>query len=372
MPVVDPDGVDLSNFERKGINLNKDFPKIPGELWSRYIALCFHMCPKETRVSSMHHDDQYEVQVCLLRDVETLTKWKIVVPKQIVSGVSVKSDLTHCIDIETGEKYEQFPPEGWLHAGSSHSHNTMEAFFSYIDDKSELSMPGLHIVVGEIDHKKLEYSYQASIVLRKMRKEINIKEVVDVRPKVAGFHLDCLDYIDSVLSATKKFYAKFRKKYKKPSKSNKDADPSSDSGEFPFAPEASLPSTAPSSSIPFFDEDGKPTNFLYCLNRNNSDLFDDDPEAKEFNFDLPQDKELAKIISERLNSGATIKEILATVEAAELSQDGLDVDYDVDDEGKCLNCGGLGYICDLSTNNETENCPNCDGEGCIWESEEKA
>jgi len=202
---------------------------------------------------------------------------------------------------------------------------------------------------------------------------VSIKKVVDVRPRVAGFHLDCLDYIDSVLSATKKFYAKLRKKSKSKATSDADLrDLRSDSGEFPFNPEEALPETKPS-HIPFFDEDGKPTNFLHCLNRNNSDLFDDDPDAKEFNFDIPHDRELARIIGEKLNGGSTIKEILARVEVANLGQevsDDEEASFEVDDEGRCLNCGGLGYICDLSTNNDTENCPDCDGEGCIWESEE--
>lgn len=215
VPVDDPEGVKLSKFERTGIQLKKSFPKIPVELWSRYISLCFYMCPEGKQLSSSFHDSQLEVQVCLLRDTDTLSKWKIVVPKQIVSGVSVKAELAKCIDIETGERYEQFPPPGWVHAGSSHSHNTMDAFFSATDDKSELTVPGLHIVVGNIDHKKKEYTYRASVVLQKLRKEVDLDDVVDAEPGIFEFHQDVLEYIQTVVSANKKLYEDIKSKKKK-------------------------------------------------------------------------------------------------------------------------------------------------------------
>jgi hypothetical protein len=207
--------IELSEFERNGISLNKDFSKIPAELWSRWIALCFYMCPQTgSMMSSSMHDSQLEVQVCLLRNKITtdtgLDKagpdWKMVIPKQIVSGVSVKADLNKCIDIETGEEYTQFPPEGWLHAGSSHSHNTMGAFFSGVDNKSELTCPGFHVVIGNINHKDKQYTYASSIVLRKMRKNIDLDEVVDTDAVENEFHQDVLDYIDTVVSANRKIY----------------------------------------------------------------------------------------------------------------------------------------------------------------------
>jgi len=208
-------GVELSDFERNGIRLNKNFSRIPADLWSRWIALCFYMCPQTgSTMSASMHGSQLEVQVCLLRNLEItddgLTragpKWKMVIPKQIVSGVSVKADLNKCIDIESGEVYTQFPPEGWLHAGSSHSHNTMSAFFSGVDDKSELTCPGFHVVIGNINHKDKQYTYASSVVLRKMRKNIELDEVVDITPAEHEFHKDVLNYIDTVVSANKKLY----------------------------------------------------------------------------------------------------------------------------------------------------------------------
>ncbi len=210
-------GVELSDFERNGISLNKNFGKIPAELWSRWVALCFYMCPQTgSMMSSSFHDSQLEVQVCLLRNLEITdtgltragSEWKMVIPKQVVSGTSVKAELNNCIDIETGEKHTQFPPVGWMHAGSSHSHNTMGAFFSGVDNKSELTCPGFHVVIGNINHKDKLYTYASSVVLRKMRKIIDLEELVDTDPVESEFHEDVLQYIDTVVSANKKLYEK--------------------------------------------------------------------------------------------------------------------------------------------------------------------
>lgn len=40
-----------------------------------------------------------------------------------------------------------------------HSHNTMPAFFSPIDDRDELSVPGLYGVIGEIEELEDEYTF---------------------------------------------------------------------------------------------------------------------------------------------------------------------------------------------------------------------
>lgn len=252
VPVVDPAAHKVSYDEINGIKLIENFPKIPKELWARWIALCFHFCPDKPSYSSygpmVHqswdqksgsweyykyvnghrvqcskqeyeaskktssskskssscgsHSGELEVSMLLCRKADDLSKWRILIPKQVVSGGSVNADLSETIDIETGEKFSAFPPLGWVHAGSSHSHNTMAAFFSSIDDKSELTVPGLHIVVGRIDKKTMTYEHKSSIVLRQMRKKIELFDVVDAE-SVEGvtFHADVLEYI------TKRSYA---------------------------------------------------------------------------------------------------------------------------------------------------------------------
>jgi len=205
-PSEDPDGVELSEYELNGIKLIPDFPKIPPKLWSAYISLGFYLCPDDSRkMDRRHHDSILEVQVCLLRKADDLSQWKIIVPEQRVSGVSVKATLKNSIDIVTGERYKQFPPPGWKHAGTSHSHNRMDAFYSPTDDRSELNVPGLHIVIGDIDHRNRCYGYVACIVGRKQRKKVKLQQVVDATPLKQPFHSGVLDYVKEVVNRTQTY-----------------------------------------------------------------------------------------------------------------------------------------------------------------------
>jgi len=271
VPVEDPKASKVTVDEISGISLNDDFPKIPADLWSRYIDLCFHFCPEsrsyfQNYTSSSHastynvwntktntyekytwqgnqrvlcsdedkdkdkdskkscgfaswnrsggssshnptwsrsggssaqnsNSKDLEVSILLCRKADDLTKWRILVPKQDVSGGSVHAQTAESCDIETGEMITVFPPEGWLHAGSSHSHNSMSAFFSSTDDKSELTVPGAHIVIGNVDKDKMKYEHKASIVLRQLRKKVELFDIVDATPNKATFHLNVLKMV---------------------------------------------------------------------------------------------------------------------------------------------------------------------------------
>ena len=112
-------------------------------------------------------------------------EYRIVVPVQKVTGVSVRVDsFDKAIDITTGEVIEQWPPEGWLPVGSSHSHNTMDSFFSGTDDKYELGDPGLHIVVGNLNVLTKEYTLKASVTANFRRFMIDEAKVVDTTPSL--------------------------------------------------------------------------------------------------------------------------------------------------------------------------------------------
>jgi hypothetical protein len=111
--------------------------------------------------------DTNEVQVLLLRSETDVKIWKILVPKQIITPATVEAITHPSCDLETGEDYDVFPPVGWVHAGSSHSHNTMAAFFSGKDDRGELTVPGLHFVIGHITADS--YDIKASIVINRAR-----------------------------------------------------------------------------------------------------------------------------------------------------------------------------------------------------------
>ena len=177
----------ITKDQLEGFELADDINRIPADLWERWMSLCMEM----TRRNSAN----LEVSCRLLRNIEDPSQYRIVVPEQRVTGVSVRVDsFDKAIDIATGEVIAQWPPEGWRPCGSSHSHNSMQAFFSGTDDKYELGDPGLHIVVGEVDPKLKNYTIKASITANRRRFDIDADRVVE---------LECADevtYHPSVLS----------------------------------------------------------------------------------------------------------------------------------------------------------------------------
>jgi len=151
-PAFDPDANAVITDEHlKHFELNENIYRIPSELWAKWIKLCFHYVDKVQAC--------VEVSVRILRSVEDPSVYRFLVPRQKVSGASVRVDsFDEAIDLDTGEEITQYPPEGWVPVGSSHSHNTMQAFFSGTDDKYELGDPGIHIVVGSINTKEMKYT----------------------------------------------------------------------------------------------------------------------------------------------------------------------------------------------------------------------
>lgn len=185
-PAPDPlANVVLSEEQLKGFELNDDIIPIPAELWARWIRLCFHFAKERT--------GNLEVSCRFLRQEGDKSQWRLVIPPQEVGGASVHADnFDGSIDIVTGEVIEQWPPDGWLPCGSSHSHNTMSAFFSGTDDKYELGDPGLHIVIGSINLSQMTYTHKASITANNRRFLIDTAAVVDLTPTPADYHPDVL------------------------------------------------------------------------------------------------------------------------------------------------------------------------------------
>jgi len=289
IPVEDPKALTLTFQELNSIKLIDDFPKIPTRLWSRWVKLCLHQCyqqdserkleairqwnsvrdefeyfhyvdgkkvmiddPSEvlradskyriiSEYSSIYagsggynytsgyknYQKQLEVEALLCRKMDNLSEWKIVIPKQQVTHASVHAETAQSVDIETGEIYKVFPPTGWLHAGSTHSHNTMAAFYSKTDDDSELTVPGLHIVIGSINREKETYDAVASIVLRQIRKKVSIKDVVeDEDLEDVDFHPNVLECISNSSSTSE------TSKTSSPAKTSSDDDVSSIKGRY--------------------------------------------------------------------------------------------------------------------------------------------
>lgn len=199
-PCFDPEAnVEITKEHLEQFEINSNIHKIPADLWTRWVNLCFHYVDKVT--------SSVEVSVRILRSEEDSSKYRILVPRQKVSGATVRVDsFEESIDIETGEELTSYPPSGWIPVGSSHSHNTMPAFFSGTDDKYELGDPGIHLVVGSIKPSEKSYTIAASVVGSGRRFTMHFSNLIDSTPiQNVNFHPKVIDYVDYTTPSISKY-----------------------------------------------------------------------------------------------------------------------------------------------------------------------
>lgn len=98
--------------------------------------------------------DKYksEAVVILHRNPEN-AQWLIDVPEQQVSSASAKYDRKTKRNIE-----------GYVRIGTIHSHASMGAFHSGVDDADEENFDGVHITIGNLDKTEKTYSFRLMIV----------------------------------------------------------------------------------------------------------------------------------------------------------------------------------------------------------------
>lgn len=167
-PAIDPDAnvIEFTEEHFKMFELNEEIHQIPSDLWSAWIDLCFYYAEKINK--------NLEVSIRILRSETDPSQYKFIVPKQEVGKASVRAkDFQISVDLISGEELTSYPPDGWTPIGSSHSHNTMDAFFSGTDDQYELSDPGIHIVVGSINNETDEYNLSVSVTANNRRFLVN-------------------------------------------------------------------------------------------------------------------------------------------------------------------------------------------------------
>jgi len=202
-PCSDPDAnVVITKEHLEHFEVREDIHRVPADLWTRWIRLCFYFVDKVP--------SQMEVSVRFLRNASNPAEYRAVVPKQKVTGATVKADnFDECVDLVTGEEFTSYPPVGWVPVGSSHSHNTMPAFFSHTDDKYELGDPGIHLTVGNIDTKTMRYEIAASVTGNNRRFKLHYDNLIDAS-SVEGvtFHENVIKYVDYTTPVTYTYQAK--------------------------------------------------------------------------------------------------------------------------------------------------------------------
>lgn len=141
-------------------------PLIPQDLWNKVLEF----------YSLVYQVHAGEAAVLLLYNPDTL-EWDILVPNQTVTGGHASYDLTKIIAEDA-----RLTTGGFNIVGTSHSHASMSAFWSAIDDKDELKMDGIHITVGKLNqYPALEPDYAASVVFSGIRFECAITDLVDTQ-----------------------------------------------------------------------------------------------------------------------------------------------------------------------------------------------
>jgi hypothetical protein len=181
---------DVTKEQLNHFELKEGIHRIPQEIWTPWVDLCFHYVHKVPR--------EMEVSVRFLRSETDHSQYMAIVPRQSVTKASVDADdFNDSCNLLTGEAITSYPPDGWIPIGSTHSHNTMSAFFSPTDDSSQMSDPGIHFTVGDINTKTMEYKVAASVVAHGRRFIVNFNHLIDAAYKEdASFHPNVLEYVD--------------------------------------------------------------------------------------------------------------------------------------------------------------------------------
>ena len=114
-------------------------------------------------------------------------KWAYCVPQQTVSGASVEYDIakgaTYVVEDNLEVGLDNLPGEGWCQVGSIHSHASMSAFHSGVDDKDEFGFDGIHITIGGFNKPIHEYACRVMFGKKDFKK--SLEDVVDC-PTVSG------------------------------------------------------------------------------------------------------------------------------------------------------------------------------------------
>ena len=131
-----------------------NYPRVPRVLLEQVAAFFQRM-----------DDDWFgEAAVILLHNPQT-DEMKLLIPDQECSMGSVHYTIPNNIE------------PGWRMIGDIHSHVRMSAFASGVDVHDEVSRPGLHIVIGEIDKEPPDF--HAEVVVDGMRFKANIEDVIE-------------------------------------------------------------------------------------------------------------------------------------------------------------------------------------------------
>ena len=139
-------------FKRNGVSISliaidevKGLPKFKEEIRLKSGKIPWELLKKVTAFFMAVYKKKKSEAVGYLYYHPTSHEWDFIPPTQTVAAASAD--------------YDKAPiKEGWLIAGTIHSHGSMSAFHSGTDHKDEEHFDGVHITIGKVDSVP-EYAY---------------------------------------------------------------------------------------------------------------------------------------------------------------------------------------------------------------------
>ena len=149
VPAPHPDGQLVPKDMLQSIVLDPTLPLLDPANYTRIAKLFIWALKNVPGLKESNRVDVNNEALALIGYADDYSHCIVGVPPQELSGARVAGKRSEgVVNIETGEVYSFWPPEGYRDAGDIHSHNTMPAFFSGTDNADDASLPGLHLVFG--------------------------------------------------------------------------------------------------------------------------------------------------------------------------------------------------------------------------------
>ncbi|OGI15741.1 MAG: hypothetical protein A2878_02960 [Candidatus Moranbacteria bacterium RIFCSPHIGHO2_01_FULL_54_31] len=156
--------VDLSTLEKEEERARLLLPLIDAEVFAKVYAFFY-------RIYQLYHSES-----AVLLHFGAEHGWAITIPVQEVSAGGVHYDMTERI-------------AGYRCVGTMHSHGSLAAMHSTIDDADEAEFDGVHIILGDLNRAP-RFSMEASLVVRSCRFPLD-DHIVGITPaeKAPLYHL---------------------------------------------------------------------------------------------------------------------------------------------------------------------------------------
>ena len=123
--------------------------------------------------------------VVILYYNKEVNKWAYCIPEQEVTAASASYEITdkavYVIEGEYNKSVKSLEGDGWIQCGSIHSHASMDAFHSGVDDKDEFDFDGIHITIGKFNAEK---NYSCRFIFSGKEVKMSLSDVISIHKEI--------------------------------------------------------------------------------------------------------------------------------------------------------------------------------------------